>query len=82
MAKRILAKEKIDRQLADQSTSTPFMKVRDGYNNNNTTKAVTFNMQDGLHDKIDKLTSMMCKLTAQGNKQDKHFKLKIYQGKK
>ena len=32
--------------------------------------------------KIDKLTSMMSKLTAQGNKQDKQFKCKIYQGKK
>ena len=56
------------------------MKVRDGYNN--TTEAATFNMQDRLDDKIDKLTSMMSKLTAQGNKQDKQFKPKIYQGKR
>ena len=48
------------------------MKVKDGYTN---TKAVTFNMQDRLDDKIDKLT-------AQGNKPDKQFKSKIYQGKK
>ena len=35
--KRILTKEKIDRQLAGQSSSTPFMGVKDSYN-----KRVTF----------------------------------------
>ena len=29
-AKRILTKEKIDRQLAGQLSSTPFMNIRDG----------------------------------------------------
>ena len=71
----ILTKEKIDQQLAGQSTSTPFKKIRDGYNN---TKVVTFNMQERLNDKIDKLMSMMSKLTVHGNKQDKQFKPKIY----
>ena len=37
-AKRILTKEKIDRQLAGQSSSTPFMSIKDSYNN----KKVTF----------------------------------------
>ena len=73
IAKRIPTKEKIDKQLACQSTSTPFMKVRDGCNT--TTKAVIFNTQDRLDDKIDKLASIMCKLTAQGSKQDKQFNL-------
>ena len=31
-AKRILTKEKIDRQLAEQSSSTPFMSIKDSYN--------------------------------------------------
>ena len=35
---RILTKEKIDRQLARQSSSTPFMNVNDNYN-----RKVTFN---------------------------------------
>ena len=39
-------------------------------------------MQDKLDDKIDKLTSMMSKLTAQSHKQDKQFKPKIYEGKR
>ena len=42
-AKRILMKEKIDRQLAGQSSSTPFMSIKDSYN-----KKVTFDTWDGL----------------------------------
>ena len=68
------------RQLEGQSTSmTPFMMVSESYHNNKT--GVSFNMQDRLHYKIDKLTSMMSKLTAQDNKQDKQFEPKRYQGK-
>ena len=78
-AKRILTKEKVDRQLAGQSSSTPFMNIKDGYNGK---KVVTSDMQDRLDDKIDKLTSMMSKLTAQGSNQNKQFKPKIYQGKR
>ena len=43
-AKRILTKEKIDRQLTGQSSST-FMNIRHGYNS---VKVVMFDMQDGL----------------------------------
>ena len=45
--KRILTKDKIDRQLAGQSSSASFMNVKDGY----ISKKVTFDMQDGLDDK-------------------------------
>ena len=41
--KRILIKEKIDRQLAGQTSSHPFMSIRDGYN-----KRVTFNATEGI----------------------------------
>ena len=51
------------------------MSIKDGYNS----KKVTFDMQDSLDDKIDELTSMMSKLTAQDNNQNKQFKPKIYQ---
>ena len=71
-AKSILTKEKIDRQLAGQSSLTPFMNIKDGYNS----KKVTFDMQDSLDDKIDKLTSMVSKLTAQDGNQNKQFKSK------
>ena len=76
-AKRILTKEKIDRQLAGQSYSTPFMNIKDGY----ISEKVIFNMQDSLDDKIDRLMSMMSKLTAQDASQDKQSKFKIYQNK-
>ena len=59
--KRILTREKIDRQLVGQSSSTPFMNVRDMYTGK---KVVTFKTQDRLDDKIDKLTAMMSKLTV------------------
>ena len=55
-AKRILTKEKIDRQLAVQSSSTSFMSIEGSYN-----KKVTFDTWNGLEDKIDKLRVMMNK---------------------
>ena len=60
MAKRILTKENIDRQLAGQTSSTPFMNIRDGFN-----KRITFNMTDSMEQKIDKLTVMMGKLVTE-----------------
>ena len=78
-AKRILIKEKIDRQFAGQSSSRPFMNIRDGYNSK---KVGPFDMQDRLDNKIDKPNSMMSKLRAQANNQNKQFKPKIYQGKR
>ena len=78
--KRILTKEKIDNQLMGQSSSTPFMNIGDGYNSSK--KVVTFETQDRLDDKLDKITSMMSKLTAQGSNQNRPFKPKIYQGKR
>ena len=53
------------------------MSIKDGYNSNK----VTFDTQDSLDDKIDKLTSMMSKLTAPDDNLSKQFKPKIYHGK-
>ena len=72
-AKRILTKKKIDKQLAGQSSLTPFMSILDEY----ISKKVTFHMQDSLDNKIDRLTSMMSKLTAQDDNPNKQFKPKI-----
>ena len=57
---------------------TPFKNIQEGYNSNK--KVVSFNTQDRLDDKIDKLTSMISKLTAQGSNQNRPFKPKSYQG--
>ena len=54
------------------------MNMKDEYNS----KKITFDIQDSLDDKIDKLTSIMSKLTAQDDNQNKQFKPKIYQSKR
>ena len=77
MAKRILTKEKIDRQLAGQSSLMIFMKIKDGY----ISKKVTCDTQDSSGEQIDRLSSMMSKLTTQADDQIKQFKPKIYQSK-
>ena len=63
-----------------QSSSTPFIYMQDGYNSSK--KVVTFDTQDRVNDKLDKITSMMSKLTVQGSNQNRPFKPKIYQGKR
>ena len=42
-AKRTLSKEKIDRQLVGQYTSTPFMSIKNGY----ASKGIIFDTHDG-----------------------------------
>ena len=60
MTKRILTKEKIDRQLAAQTSLTPFLSVRDGLN-----KRVTFDTTDDIEQKLDKLMVMLGKLVTE-----------------
>ena len=62
-AKRMVTKEKIDKQLAGQSSSTPFMSIRESQG-----KKVSFNMQDDLEQKIDKLMVMMGKLVTEDDR--------------
>ena len=75
-AKRILTKEKLDRQLTGQTSTGPFMSIRDG-----TDKGVSFNTRDELGDKIDKLTVMMSKLAAKDSHERKPFKPQIYKSR-
>ena len=71
-------RKKIDRLLGDQSSSTLFMSVKDSY----VSKKFILNTQDNLEEKIDRLMTMMNKLTAQDDDQNKQFKPKIYQCKR
>ena len=73
-AKRILTKEKIDRQLAGQTSSTLFLNIQEGYS-----KKFTFCMTDSLEQKIDKLTVMMGKLVTEDKGQNRQFKPQVYQ---
>ena len=54
------------------------MSMNDDYAN----KKVTFDTQDSLEEKIDRLTTIMTKLMTQDKRQDKQFKPKIYQDKR
>ena len=57
--KRILTKERLDKKLAGQSSSTPFMSIRDGHHSK-----VSFDTRDELGNKIDKLAVMIGKLAT------------------
>ena len=71
-AKSILTKEKLDKQLTGQTSTSPFMNIRDG-----TERKVSFNAKDELGDKIDKLTVMMSRLVAKDSYEKRPFKAHI-----
>ena len=73
-AKEMLTKEKIDEQLVGESSSTPVMNIRHSQG-----KKVSFNMQDYLEQKIDKLMVMMDKLLTEDDGCSKPFRPQIYQ---
>ena len=70
-AKRILTKEELDKQLTGQTSTSPFMSVRDG-----TERRVSFNTRDELGDKIDKLTIVMSRSAAKDSHEKRPFKPK------
>ena len=75
--KRILTKEKLDRQLTGQSTGTPpFLRMMEKKEQRH--KMVVFNEINVIVAKIDKRTSMLGKLSTQ-NRQSKPFKPRVYQ---
>ena len=75
-AKRILTKEKLDKQLTGQTSTSPFMSIREG-----TDKRVSFNARDELGDKIDTLTMVMSKLAVTDNHERRPFKPQIYKSR-
>ena len=75
-AKIILTKEKLDKQLTGQTSTSPFMNIRDG-----TERKVSFNARDELGDKIDKLTFMMSRLVAKDSNEKRPFKPQIYKSR-
>ena len=65
-AKRILTKEKLDKQLTGQSSASPSMNIKDGIE-----RRVSFSARDELGDKIDKFTVAMSRLAAKGDHEKK-----------
>ena len=87
LAKRVLTKEKLDRQLTRQS-STPFMKATsntDGHSpQNQQKKGVTFDAMEMLErnsDCIDRLTTLVSDLKMTMDRKQPQYKPKIYQGR-
>ena len=68
--KRILTKEKTDRQLAGQTSLTLFMNIKEGYS-----KKVTIDTMDGIEQKIYQLMVMTGKLVTEDKRQTRQFKL-------
>ena len=83
LSKRVLTKEKLDRQLTGQS-STPFRKVSsDNATHSPQKKGVTFDAMETLErnsDCIDRLTSLVSDLKMTMDKKPQ-YKPKIYQGR-
>ena len=76
-AKRFLTKEKIDRQLAGQST-TPFMKLND----KKSKKAVSFDVRDELErnsQNMERMTELMDKMFIKLDQKDVPYKPQMYQ---
>ena len=86
LAKRVLTKEKLDRQLTGQS-STPFMRMsgNDKYSmQTNNKRGVTFDAMETLErnsDYIDKLMSLVSDMKMTMDRKQSLYKPRIYQGR-
>ena len=86
LAKRVLTKEKLDRQLTGQS-STPFMRVSSNDNHsmlNSNERGVIFDAMETLErnsDCIGKLTLLVSAMKMTIDKKQSPYKPKIYQGR-
>ena len=87
-AKGVLTKEKVDRQMSGQSSTTPFMRVSHETNystKNSCKKGVTFDALEAIeknNDSIDKLTSLVSKMNMKIDNCEAQYKPRVYQGKK
>ena len=74
--KRILTKEKLDKQLTRQTSTSLLMSIREEAD-----RKVSFDNRDELGNKIDKLTVMLDRLAAKDNTKKSPFKPQIYQSR-
>ena len=86
LAKRLLTKEKLDRQLTRQ-TSTPFMRMtsNDKYSTQtNNKRGVTFDVMETIERNsncIDKLTTLVSDMNMTIDRKQSSYKPRIYQGR-
>ena len=75
-AKRVLTKEKLDKQLSRQTAnSTPFMKMGDTVHPG---KKMSIKFQDSIEERLENLTSMMYKMSIQQEEGKKPFNPQVY----
>ena len=74
-AQRILTKEKLDRQLTGQTSSSPFMNIREGQNS----RRISFDTREDLGDMVDKLAVMVGNLAKKDSRKVRPFKPQIHQ---
>ena len=80
LQKRVLTKEKIDRQLSGQSSATtPFMKVGDVQHSS---KTVSFNTHDLITEQLESLTSMVYNMSVHREDNNRPFKPHIHPKKR
>ena len=86
LSKRVLTKEKLDKQLTGQS-STPFMKATSDDNHlppNHDKQGVTFDAMETLErnsDCIERLTSLVSDMKMTMDRKQPPYKPKVYQGR-
>ena len=80
MVKRVLTKEKIDRQLSGQSATTPFMKLSDTHKSSGgkslkkVLSLTTLETIKRTNDSIDKFAPLVGKMKVQMDKYDAQYK--------
>ena len=72
-AKRILTKEKLDKQITGQTSTSSFMNIREGGK-----RKVSFETRDKLGDKIGRLTIMLGRLAAKDSNERRPFKPQVH----
>ena len=75
-AKIILTKEKLDKQLTGQVSTSPFMSIREGAG-----RRASCDTREELNDKIDKLTVMVGTSAAKDSSRVRQFKPQIHQSR-
>ena len=82
-AKRVLTKEKIDKQRMGQSSTSPFMKASQE-SKKNCEKGVSLGALETIErnsDSIDKLTSLVNKMNMKMDRGETQYRPSIYQGR-
>ena len=83
-AKRVLTKEKLDKQKAGQSSASPFKKASQKNAKKNSKKGVSFGALEPIDrhsDSMDKLASLISKLDMKLDKQEAQYRPQVYQAR-